>query len=329
MPGQPDAPPTPDRRDDRGRDATRPGTIPAKGWKDVLLRVKRKIGRDHVSLLAAGIAFYVMLSIFPALVAAVTIYGLVADPAEVEAVVANLSGVLPPSAVALVEDQLHGLVQSSPSSLGWGAVLSLLIALWSASKGAKALITAVNVAYDETESRSFLRFQGLALLFTVGFIVMGVVSIGLIAALPSLVERLPLGPTGTGAAFLVRWIVLLALILGALSLVYRYGPAREDARWRWITLGSFIAGGLWIAASGLFSWYVSSFASFNQTYGALAGVVVLLLWLQITFFLVLLGAELDAELEHQTALDGTTGPPEPMGERGAYVADTLGEAQGE
>lgn len=312
----------------RGRDATRPGKIPAKGWKDVLLRVKAEIGDDNLSIVAAGIAFYVMLSIFPALVAAVTLYGLIADPAQVETVVANLSGVMPPSALTLVEDQLHGLVQSSSSTLGWGAVLSSLVALWSAAKGAKALITGVNVAYDEAETRGFIEVQGLALLFTVGFIVMGIVSVGLIAVLPNVIERLPLGPTGTLVAFVAQWLILLALILGALSLAYRYAPAREDAQWRWVTLGSFIAGGLWIAASGLFSWYATSFGNFNETYGALAGVVVLLLWLQITFFLVLLGAELNAELEHQTARDSTTGEPQPMGQRGAYMADTLGDARG-
>lgn len=315
-------------RDPRGRDASRPGKIPAKGWKDVLLRVKAEIGGDNLSIVAAGIAFYVMLSIFPALVAAVTIYGLVADPAQVETVVANLSGVLPPLALGLVEEQLHGLVQSSSSTLGWGAVLSILVALWSAAKGAKALITGVNVAYDESESRGFIELQGLALVFTLGFIVMGVISVGLIAVLPNLLDRLPLGPTGTFVAFAAQWIVLLALILGALAMVYRYGPAREDARWSWVTLGSVIAGALWLAASALFSWYATSFGNFNETYGALAGVVVLLLWLQITFFLVLLGAELNAELEHQTARDSTTGEPQPMGERGAVKADTLGEARG-
>jgi membrane protein len=313
----------------RGRDATRPGTIPARGWLDVLIRVRREIGADNLSIVAAGVAFYVMLSIFPALVAAVTIYGLVADPSQVGAVVANLSGVLPPSAVSLVEDQLHSLVQSSPSTLGWGALLSVLVALWSATKGAKALLTGVNLAYDEAETRNFFKFQGISLLFTVGFIVVGTLSIGLIAVLPNLLDRLPLGPTGTVVAFVAQWLVLLGLILGALSMVYRFGPARADARWRWITLGSFIAGGLWIAASGLFSWYATRFASFNETYGALASVVVLLLWLQITFFLVLLGAELNAELEHQTAIDSTTGPPKPMGRRGAVVADTLGEVRGE
>jgi len=312
----------------RGRDSTRPGKIPARGWLDVLLRVRREISADNLSIVAAGIAFYMMLSIFPALVAAVAIYGLVADPSEVATVVANLSGVLPPSAVGLLEDQLHALLQSPSTALGWSAVVSVAIALWSASKGAKALLTGVNLAYEETETRTFLQFQGISLLFTVGFIVVVTVSIGLIAVLPTLLERLPLGPVETVAAYFGQWLVLLALILGSLAMVYRFGPAREDARWRWITLGSFVAGGLWIAASGLFSWYASSFARFNQTYGALAGVVVLLLWLHITFFLVLLGAELNAELEHQTAVDSTTGPPEQMGRRGAVVADTLGEPGG-
>lgn len=312
----------------RGRHAERPGKIPAKGWKDVLLRVKDEVGEDNLGIVAAGIAFYVMLSIFPALVAAVAIYGLVADPAQVENATSTLQGVLPPSALGLVEDQLRGIVESSPSTLGWGAVVSVLVSIWSAAKGSKALIAGVNLAYDEEESRGFLKLRGLALLFTLGIVVGSVVSVGVIAVLPHVTDRIGLGPVATLVTFVAQWIFLFALILGALALVYRYAPNREDARWRWVTLGSFIVGGLWLAASGLFSWYASSFGSFNETYGALAGVVVLLLWLQITFFLILLGAELNAELEHQTAVDSTTGEPQPMGQRGAYMADTLGETRG-
>jgi membrane protein len=313
----------------RGRRARRPGKIPAKGWKDVLLRVKDEVADDNLSIVAGGVAFYVLLSLFPALAAAVAIYGLVADPAAVPEAIANLSGVLPPSALGLVEDQLQGIVESAPSALGWGAVVSVLLALWSASKGSKALIAGVNLAYDEDEDRGFLKVQGLSLLFTLGIVIGSVVSVGLIAFMPSLIDRLGLGVVGTAITFVLHWLFLFAMIQVALNLVYRFAPNREDARWRWVTLGSFVVGGLWIAASGLFSWYAASFASFNETYGAISGVIVLLLWLQITFFLILLGAELNAELEHQTAIDSTTGPPEPMGERGAYMADTLGERRGE
>ena len=312
----------------RGRHAERPGKIPPKGWKDVLLRVKEELGDDNLNIVAAGIAFYVMLSIFPALAASVAIYGLAADPAAVRDAIASLSGVLPPSALTLVEEQLRGLVESAPSTLGWGAAVSIAVAIWSASKGAKALIAGVGLAYDEEETRGFLKIQGLSLLFTLGIVVGAVVSVALIAVLPNVTDRLGLGPTGTIVAFVAQWLFLFAMIQVALNLVYRFAPDREDARWRWISLGSFIVGGLWIAASGLFSWYATSFASFNETYGAIAGVIVLLLWLQITFFLILLGAELNAELEHQTAVDSTTGPPEPMGQRGAYMADTLGETRG-
>jgi membrane protein len=291
--------------------------------------VKDEVAVDNLSIVAGGIAFYVLLSLVPALAAAVAIYGLVADPAAVSAAVADLSGVLPPAALGLLEDQLQGIVRSAPSTLGWGAVASVLIALWSASKGSKALIAGVNLAYDEEEGRGFVKVQGLSLLFTLGIVIGTVASVGLIAFVPSWIDELGLGIVGTGVTFILHWLFLFGMIQLALNLVYRYAPNREDARWRWLSLGSFIVGGLWLAASALFSWYAASFGSFNETYGAIAGVIVLLLWLQITFFLILLGAELNAELEHQTAVDSTTGPPEPMGERGAHMADTLGEARGE
>lgn len=307
----------------RGREADSPREIPARGWRQVLRRVKQEIGRDNVSIVAAGVAFYMMLALFPALVAAVAIYGIVADPAQVQSVVGRLEGVLPSSALDLVESQLRGIVNSAPTTLGWGAALSILVALWSAAKGAKSLIAGVNLVYDEEEGRGFLRLQGLALLFTVGMILAGLLAVALITVVPNLADML--GAAGAVAAMVAQWVLLLALILGSLAVVYRFAPDRDDPRWRWVTPGSVAAGVLWIVASALFSWYAASFGSFNETYGALAGVVVLLLWLQITFFLVLVGGELNSELEHQTRRDTTRGHPEPMGGRGAVKADAAPE----
>lgn len=307
----------------RGREADRPREIPARGWRQVLGRVKEEVGRDNLSIVAAGVAFYMMLALFPALVAAVAIYGLVADPAQVQRMVGQLEGVLPSSAMGLIESQLRGLVTTAPTALGWGAALSILVALWSASKGAKSLIAGVNLVYDEEEHRGFIRLQGLALLFTLGFIVAGLLAIALITVVPNLAGML--GEAGAVAAMVAQWVLLLALILGSLAVVYRFAPDRDDPRWRWVTPGSVAAALLWLAASALFSWYAASFGSFNETYGALAGVVVLLLWLQITFFLVLLGGELNSELEHQTRRDTTRGHPEPMGARGAVKADAAPE----
>lgn len=276
-----------------------PGKVSARGWREILLRVKEEIGRDNLSLVAAGIGFYVMLSIVPALFAAVAIYGLVADPAAVPRAIAGLSRALPPSSLQLVETQLRALVQTAPTTLGWGAALGIVLALWSAAKGAKALIAGVNLADGQVETRGFFALQGLALAFTAGFVVVVGAAVGLLAVLPGLVDRLALGPTGAVVVFVVRWALLLALVLVALGLVYRHAPAREAVRWRWVSRGSFVATGLWVAASALFSWYVVHYGNFQDTYGALAGAVVLLLWLQISFFLVLLGAELNAAIERR------------------------------
>lgn len=309
--------------DTRGREADRPGEVPARGWREVLGRVKEEVGRDNVSIVAAGVAFYVMLSLFPALVAAVAIYGIVADPAQVQSVIGQLEGVLPPAALDLVESQLQGIVTSAPTTLGWGAALSILLALWSAAKGAKSLIAGVNLVYDEEEHRGFVRLQGLALLFTLGLIVAGLLAVALITVVPNVTDML--GAAGAVAAMVAQWVLLLVLILAGLAAIYRFAPDRDDPRWRWVTPGSVTAGVLWLVASALFSWYAANFGSFNETYGALAGVVVLLLWLQITFFLVLLGGELNSELEHQTRHDTTRGPSRPMGRRGAVKADSAPE----
>lgn len=310
-----------DRR--RGLEADSPREVPARGWREVLGRVKEEVGRDNVSIVAAGVAFYMMLSLFPALVAAVAIYGIVADPAQVQSVIGRLEGVLPASALDLVESQLRGIVQSAPTTLGWGAALSILVALWSAAKGAKSLIAGVNLVYDEEEHRGFLRLQGLALLFTVGMVLVGLVAVALITVVPNLADML--GAAGAVAAMVAQWVLLLVLILAGLAVTYRFAPDRDDPRWRWVTPGSVTAALLWLVASALFSWYAANFGSFNETYGALAGVVVLLLWLQITFFLILLGGELNSELEQQTRRDTTRGRPEPMGRRGAVKADTSPE----
>jgi membrane protein len=312
----------PDRRPGpRGEQAARPGAIPARGWKEVMGRVKQEIGNDHLTIVAAGIAFYLFLALFPGLFAAVSIYGLLADPAEVERQVREMSAVLPPAALEIVGSQLHDIVRTSPTSLGFGAALSILFALWSASKGAKALISGINIAYDEEEKRGFAKLQGIALLLTLGFVVFLAATVTAIAVVPSLFGRLG-SAAGILLTFTGQWVGLLVLVLLALAVVYRYAPSRDEPRWTWVSLGSFIAAGMWLAASVLFSWYATNFGSFNETYGAIAGVVVLLLWLQVTAFVVLLGAELNAELEHQTVRDTTTGEPQPMGSRGAAKADT-------
>ena len=319
--------PQPDRGADvPGRDAESPAQIPAQGWKQVLLRTKQQIKEDNIPLLAAGVAFYAFLALFPALIAAVTVYGLVADPAQVEEQIATISETLPQDAASLIGTQLRDIATSSSGALGWGLLASLAGALFSASGGVQNLIKAVNIAYDEEETRGFLKLRGLALLLTLGAVVFVVVAVGLIAVLPVVLESAGLGGVATFGVQAVRWLGLVAFVLLALAIVYRYAPDRDNPKFRWVGLGSFVATALWVLGSLAFSLYVSNFGSYGKTYGALAGVVVLLLWMWLTSLIVLVGAEINSETEMQTAKDTTEGPEKPMGERDAVKADSVASA---
>jgi membrane protein len=309
-----------------GREAERPSEIPPRGWFAVLKRVKAEVKEDNVPLLAAGVAFYAMLAIFPAIIAVVTVYGMVADPAQVQSQVNELAKNLPAGADQLLIEQLTNVVNAGRQSLSIGLALSLLAVLWSVSSGVQGLVKSLNVIYDERESRGFVKLRGLSLLLTLGAIVVAVIALALIAVFPNFVESLGLGQAGELAASIGRWVFLAALVLVALGVVYRFGPDRANPRWRWVSWGAVVALALWLLGSVGFSWYVDNFGKYNQTYGALAAVIILLLWLFLSAFAVLLGAELDAEIERQTARDTTTGPERPLGERDAEVADTVGES---
>jgi membrane protein len=309
----------------RGRAAESPTEIPRRGWKDVLVRVKKEMRDDQVSVLAAGVAFFAMLALFPSLIALVSLYGLVASPAEVQAEIASFAGVLPTDARELLTTQLSSIANGAREGLTLGFLASLAAALWSASSGMKAVIAGINLAYDEKETRGFLKLRGQALALTVLAIVATVVALGAIVVVPLVLTRLGLGPVGEALVRLGRWPALGVLLVLGLAILYRYAPNRDKPRWRWVSLGALAAMVLWLLGSIAFSVYVNNFGSYNKTYGALGGVIVLLLWLYLTGFAVLLGAELDSELEHQTAEDTTEGPSRPMGQRDAYMADTLGE----
>ena len=312
--------------DAAGREAERPGEIPPRGWFAILRRVKAEVKQDNVPLLAAGVAFYAMLAIFPAIIAVVTVYGMVADPAQVQSQVGQLAESLPSGADQLLTEQLKSVTSAGRQSLSIGLALSLLAVLWSASGGVQGLVKALNLVYDEKETRGFLKLRGLSLLLAIGAILMAVVAIALIAVFPGFVDNLGLGRAGELAASIGRWVVLALLALAALAVLYRYAPDRANPRWRWVSWGAVVALVLWLLGSVGFSWYVDNFGKYNQTYGALAAVIILLLWLFLSAFVVLLGAELDAETERQTARDTTTGPSRPLGQRDAEVADTLGES---
>lgn len=306
-----------------GAHAEKPTEIPRRGWVQVVKRAWKEAKSDQVPLLAAGVAFYSFLALFPAMIAAVMLYGLVRDPADVQRQVDELSATLPSDAASLLTTQLEALTTTSSSSLGLGLIISLVLALWSASGGVGNVMTAVNLAYDEEETRGFVKRKLLALGLTLGAIVFVVVAVGMVAVAPAVLDNLvgagPLRWTLEAA----RWLGLLVAMSAALGILYKLAPDRDAPKFRWVSIGSVVATVLWLLASLGFSLYVDNFGSYNKTYGALAGVVVLLLWLWLTMYVVLLGAEVNAEAEQQTAEDTTVGPEEPLGQRGAVKADSV------
>jgi membrane protein len=315
-----------------GGDASRPGgeagaptQIPPTGWWQVTRRAFAESTADNVGILAGGVAFFAFLAIPPALIAGLTLYGIVADPQTVTRQVQALAGSLPREAQPLIADQLNTLANSGNGALGVGLVVSVLAALWSASTGTSNLMAAVNVAYDQQESRGFLKLRATALALTLGAIVFVLLTLFLIGVVPPLLQALQLGVVGTVLAQILRWALLIGLVVAALAIVYRLAPDRDAPKFAWTSPGAFTATLLWVLGSIGFSLYVNNFGSYNKTYGALAGVIVFLLWLYLTSYIVLLGAEINAESEKQTAVDTTVGEPQPMGQRHAVAADTLAE----
>ncbi|HEX8511349.1 MAG TPA: YihY/virulence factor BrkB family protein [Propionibacteriaceae bacterium] len=307
-----------------GADAEKPTEIPAKGWLQILKRGMAEAKSDQVPLLAAGVAFFTFLSIFPAMIALVLVYGLVADPATVSQQAETLSGSLPPGAGDLIKGQLTTLASAPSRSLGFGLVLAILTALWSASGGMGQLLLAINTAYDEEDKRGFIKKKLIALGFTLGAIIFMVLMVSLVAVAPALLQVLNVNGFVGVLLQIARWILLIVLVSVALAILYRVAPNRDAPKMAWVSTGAIFATVLWVLASVGFSLYVSNFGnnSYTKTYGAFAGVVILLLWLWITCYAILLGAEINAESEEQTVEDTTKGPPEPLGERGAVKADS-------
>lgn len=264
--------------------------------RDVLLGVKERIGRHRLTIVAAGVAFYALLAIFPALGALISIYGLVADPAQIAEQISSMAGLLPQQALDIVLKQLNSLTQSGGSALGLGALIGILLALWSASAGVKALMEALNVAYEEEEERGFVKRAAVGLALTLGAIIAVAVAIALVVVLPAVIEFIGLqSETLEGVAAYARWPVLALIAIFAIGMLYRYGPSRERPRWTWLNLGAVVATILWIAGSALFSWYVTNFGKYNETYGAVSAIVILLMWFLLSAYAVLLGAEINAE----------------------------------
>jgi membrane protein len=307
---------------DRGRGADRPQDIPAAGWKDVAVRTWQSVSADHVSVVSAGVAFFGLLAMFPALAAFVAIAGFVMTPAEMEERISTYAAALPEGAADIITEQAVAVAEAGGGA-GWGAILGFALALWGASKGVKSLMEGMNIAYEEEENRGIVAYNLWALALTLFLIVGLILAVSATVVAPAVAAFVPLPGAAEALLTYAPWPALLLLTIFGLAVIYRYGPSRENARWRWITPGAIAATVLWLLGSIAFSVYVTNFGSYNATYGALGGVIVLLTWLWLSAFVVLLGAELNSEIEHQTARDTTTGEPRPMGVRGAEKADSV------
>jgi membrane protein len=310
---------------DRGRSADTPNEIPAKGLKDVIYRIVSGVNEDRVTLIAAGVTYYLLLALFPALGALVSLYGLVADPTTIASHIGFLSDVFPRGSFDLILNQLTTLTQQKAGSLSFGFIAGLVVALWSANNGIKALCDAMNVAYEEDEKRGFIEYNLLSLAFTFGAIAIAVGLIVAIGVVPAVLKYFWLDQWIELLARFARWPAILALVLLGITALYRYGPSRERAKLRWLSWGAAFTTVLWLVASLLFSFYLDHFANYNATYGTLGALIAFMVWVWMLMIILIVGAELNAELEHQTAKDSTTGSPLPMGDRGAHVADTLGK----
>ena len=315
-----------DGEDERGRYATTPAAIPAKGLRDVFWRVVSEVSDDRVTLIAAGVTYYLLLALFPALAALVSLYGLVADPTAIGDHLASMAGFLPSGSFNLILDQLKSLTEQKTSSLSIAFFGGLAIALWIAHNGTMALFDAMNIAYEEQEKRGIVRLNLVAICFTAGALVIVILLVAAVAIMPVVLSFLWLDQWKETLALLLRWPVLLVIALAGVTAIYRFAPSRSPAKFRWITWGAGFTTIAWLITSLGFSYYLDHFANYNATYGTLGALVGFMVWMWISVVILIVGAELNAELEHQTIEDSTTGAPRPMGSRGAYVADTIGEA---
>lgn len=310
----------------RGRDAESPHQMTAKGWKDVLWRVKNGFSEDQISTNAAAMAYYSLLAFVPALTALVLMYAWISDPQDIQSHFSSVSeDVIPVEITQIVNEQLQSLAgQNTNTSLGIGAISALFFALWSASKGSNALVDSLNIIYKEKNDRGFIRSNLLALGLTLLGTVVGIVALGVLILYPNVIKFIPLPDVVQTWTWVGSSAILLFLFSLYLSVAYRFGPHRRKAKWKWVSWGAVIASLLWAVISAGFSFYATEFGNFNKTYGSMAAIVVMMMWLYLSSIAILIGAEINAELEHQTLRDTTTDPEKGIGERGAYVADSIG-----
>ena len=311
---------TADRSGDaRGRHAQTPTQIPAAGWRDVALRVFHSISEDRIMTISGGVTFFVLLALFPGLAGLISLYGLFADSTTIGQHLSNLDGILPEGGMQILRDQLQQLTSQPPQKLGFATLASLVISLWSANGGVKAIFEGLNSVYEENEKRSFIKLNAISLALTLGALAFVIASLLTITVVPTLLTFLGL-PGISEIVNYARWPALLVIASLMIAVIYQFGPSREQPQWRWISPGSIFAAVTWIAASLLFSWYTSHFGSYNKTYGSLGAAVGFMTWIWISTMVILIGAKINAELEHQTASDAPRRP------RGARMADTIGRS---
>jgi membrane protein len=312
----------------RGRAAEKPSDIPAKGWKDIAWRVYDGIQNDRVLLVSAGVTFYALLALFPATAAIVSLYGLFSDASSIGEHMRLVSGFLPEGALEVIGDQVKRIASQPQGALGIAFFGTLALSLWGANAGTKSIFDALNIIYKEQETRGFIGLTLTSLFFTLGAILVVVIAMTGIVAAPVALKLLGIPPQSvTGWLTVLRWPLLYLVILFALACLYRYGPSRTKPQWRWVTWGSAVAGAFWIAGSLMLSWYVANFGTYNVTYGSLGAVIGFMIWMWLSTIVLLIGAEINAEMEHQTARDTTEGARKPMGARRARMADEVGPAR--
>ena len=299
----------------------------SRAWREVVIRVWNQSWSDNIGLVAAGVAFYGFLALVPMLGILVLVYGLVADPQTVIGHVGTLLRFLPADIALLIGQLLLSAVENSKGSSGFGFLIAILVALYAGSNGAGSIMTALNIAYEEKEKRSLAHFYAIALVITVISVLLALLSllaVGAVARLESILPKAAGLVVLGGKLFFYALIALSAA--GVAAILYRYGPSREDARWQWLTAGSAFTAIVWLALSIGFGFYVTRLTDYNATYGSIAAIVMLLTWMYLSAYVFLFGAELNAELEHQTMVDSTTGKAEPLGSRGAWAADHVAGA---
>ena len=312
----------------RGRSAEKPTDLPARGWRDIAWRIYEGVQNDRVLLVAAGVTYYGLLALFPATAAIVSLYGLFADASSINEHLRLISGFLPEGALQVIGDQVKRIASQAQTTLGFTFLGTLALSLWGANAGTKSIFDALNIIYDEREKRGFIKLTLCSLAFTLGAIALALVSLAGIVVVPVVLSFLGVSQkSGAGLLTLLRWPVLYFIVLLGLACLYRYGPSRTHPQWRWVTWGSAITGGIWIVGSLLLSWYVSHFGTYNATYGSLGAVIGFMIWMWLSTIIVLVGGEINAEMEHQTAKDTTEGYKKPMGARGAKMADEMGAAR--